>query len=90
MGVGSSPKEYIKAVADGFAQMSVISLRKFGSSEKLKELLLYIATFEREFRAEIIPEEDFEATRKKHFRLGNLRKARMVIQNFAKSHRLPI
>lgn len=88
MGIGSSPKEFIKAVCDGYANVTVITLRKWGTSEKLRSLLSEVSVLERTTRNEIIPDDDFEATRKKHFRLGNLRKARNVIMNFAKTRRI--
>jgi len=90
MGVGSSPKEYIKAVADGYAMMTVVSLRKFGTSEQLRVLLQYVAQLEREYRNEIIADDDFDGNRKKHFRLSNLQKARNIIMGFAKSRRIPL
>ena len=90
MGDGSSPKEYIKAVADGYAMMTVVSLRKFGTSEQLRTLLQYVAQYEREFRNEIIGEDDFDGNRKKHHRLSNLQKARNIIMGFAKSRRIPL
>jgi hypothetical protein len=90
VGASGSPKEFAKAVGDGFVMLTVTSLRKFGTSEQLRELLVNIATVERETRNEVLEEDDFEGNRKKHFRLGNLRKARLIIQGFAKSRRIPL
>lgn len=90
MGVGSSPKEYVKAIAEGYVNLTVVSLRRFGTAEKLRLLLQYAAQLERECRNEIIPDDDFDATRKKHFRLSNLKKARAVIMGFAKSRRIAL
>lgn len=90
MGVGGSPKEMAKAIADGYLNLTVTSLRKFATSAQLKKILTNIDIIEREYRNEIVPKDDFEATRKKHFRLSNLRKARVVVVNFAKHRRIPL
>lgn len=90
MGIASSTRELVKAVADGFYMLNITNLRKMGTSDQLRALLVSITTLEREFRNEVVSEDDFEAVRKKHFRLGNLRKARLVIQGFAKSRRIPL
>lgn len=90
MGVGGSPKELAKAIADGFYQLNITNLKKFGTSDQLRSLLNNLMNLEREFRNEVISEDDFDGTRKKHFRLGNIKKARLVIHGFAKSHRLAL
>ena len=86
MGIGSSPKEVVKAIGDGYFMMTVTTLKPWGTAEKLHLLLQEIMILERTFR--IFPEDDYDGNRKKHFRLGNLRKARMVIESFAKSRRI--
>lgn len=88
MGAGGSPKEFAKAVADGFIQLTVTNLRKYQTPEQLRDMFNNLNTIERETRNEVIDEADFEGARKKHFRLGNLRKAKMVIQGYAKSRRM--
>lgn len=90
MALGGSPKETAKAVADGYLNLTVSNLRKYGTSDNLRGLLNSLTVMEREVRNEIIADDDFDATRKKHFRMGNIRKAKMVIQNFAKSRRIPL
>ncbi len=90
VGIGSSPKEVIKAAGDGFLTFTTMNLRPYGTSEKLRQLINEIIILERTYRNEIIGEEDFEGNRKKHFRLGNLRKARLTIEGFAKSRRIPL
>lgn len=90
MGTSSSTRELVKAVADGFYMLNVTNLRKLGTSEQLRAMLVAIAAMERELRNEAISEDDFDAVRKKHFRLGNLRKARLVIQGFAKTRRIAL
>lgn len=88
MGVGGSPRELAKAIADGFFQLNITNLKKYGTSDQLRNMLNNLMNLEREIRNEVISEDDFEGTRKKHFRLGNIKKARLVIQGFAKSHRI--
>jgi hypothetical protein len=82
-----SPKEFVKSVADGFANISVVSLRKF-QPPHLKILLQNITIYEREVRSEVIEESDFESNRKKHFRLNNLNRARLMINEFIKHRRI--
>jgi len=90
VGIGSSPKEVIKAVCDGFLSLTVFNLKPYSTSDRLRLLLQEIIILERTVRNEIIQEDDFEAGRKKQFRLGNLRKARLIIEGFAKSRRIPL
>ncbi len=88
MGASGSPKDFARAVGDGFIMLTVTSLRKYQTPEQLRELLNNLTVVERETRNEVISEDDFEGNRKKHFRLGNLRKAKLVVQGFAKSRRI--
>ncbi|MDP8222017.1 MAG: hypothetical protein P9L99_01540 [Candidatus Lernaella stagnicola] len=90
MAFGGSPREMAKAVADGYMNFTSANLRRFKTPEKLREVLNFLTVMEREVRNEIIADDDFDGTRKKHFRLGNLRKAKMVIQGFAKSRRIQL
>jgi hypothetical protein len=90
VGATGSIKEVARAIADGFLMLTVTNLKKYQTPEQLRDLLNNLNIVERETRNEIVDEEDFEATRKKHFRLGNLRKAKLVVQNFAKSRRIPL
>jgi hypothetical protein len=88
--LGSSPKETAKAIAEGFLSLNVANLRKFGTSDQLRTMLTNLIIIERAVRNEPVADDDFDGTRKKHFRLGNIRKARLVIQGFAKSRRIPL
>jgi hypothetical protein len=88
VGASGSPKDFARAVGDGFIMLTVTSLRKYQTPEQLRELLNNLTVVERETRNEVISEDDFEGNRKKHFRLGNLRKAKLVVQGFAKSRRI--
>ena len=90
MAVGGSPRETAKAISDGFLNLTVTNLRKFNTPDKLRTLLSSVTVLEREVRGEIIGDDDFEVARKKHFRLGNLRKARLVINGFIKSRRIKL
>ena len=82
-----SPKDLVRSVADGFTSFSIVSLRKF-QPQHLKMLLQNIMILEREVRSEVIEEADFDATRKKHFRLNNLNKARLIINEFIRHRRI--
>jgi hypothetical protein len=89
VGQTGSLKDFARAVADGFVMLNVSNLKKYREGDQLRELFNTLNIIERETRNEVIDEEDFEANRKKHFRLGNLRKAKLVVQGFAKSHGIP-
>ena len=84
-----SPKDLVKSVADGFTSFTATNLRKF-QPQHLRVLLQNIDIVEREVRRTHVDEEDFEAVRKRHFRLGNLKKARLVIRAFIKSRRIKL
>ena len=84
-----SPKDLVRSVADGFTYFSIVSLKKF-QPHHLKQLLQNIMIHEREIRGEVVEEADFEAVRKKHFRLQNLNKARLMIQEFIRHRRIKI
>ena len=82
-----SPKDLVRSVADGFTYFTVVSLRKF-QPPHLKLLLQNITIYEREVRSEVIDEADFEGNRKKHFRLNNLNRARLMINEFIRHRRI--
>jgi hypothetical protein len=82
-----SPRDLIRSVADGFTNFSVMTLRKF-QPQHFKVMLQNITVLEREIRGEVVEESDFEATRKKHFRLQNLNRARIIIQEFIRHRRI--
>ncbi|MBZ0273013.1 hypothetical protein K8I61_13320 [bacterium] len=82
-----SPKDFVRAVSDGFQTLSVTNLRKFQPAH-LKMLLQNILILEREIRSDQPASEDFEAIRKKNFRLGNLTRARLVINEFIRARRI--
>ena len=84
-----SPKELVKSVADGYVTFSVITLRKF-QPHHFRMLLQNILIVEREIRAEILEENDFDGARKKNFRLQNLNRARMMINDFMKHRRIKV
>lgn len=85
----SSPKEQIKAVANGYLSFTVPSLRKHQPNQ-LKELLAAISAVERDIRREQYVEGDYEGIKKKNFRLTNLRRNRLIIDTFIKQRRIKL
>ena len=86
MGV-TSIKEQVKSVADGFFSYTVTNLRKY-TPHQLKDILSAIGTVEREVRRDVPTDGDFDAIKKKNFRLGNLRRSRLVVENFIRQRRI--
>ncbi len=85
----SSPKERAKSIADGFFSVTIPSLRKLTEGH-LRDILKGIGIVEREVRREMPKEGDYDGIKKKHFKLGNLRRARLVIDTFVKQRRLKL
>lgn len=83
----SSPKEQAKSISEGYFSVTVPFLRRLNEAQ-LRDLLKAIGVIEREVRRDMPKEGDFDAVKKKHFRLGNLRRTRLVIDTFCKQRRI--
>ncbi|MCZ7586385.1 MAG: hypothetical protein M5R36_25345 [Deltaproteobacteria bacterium] len=84
-----SPKDLVKSIADGFTSFTAVSLKKF-QPPHLRLLLQNLDIVEREIRREQVDDNDFEGVRKKNFRLGNLKRARLVVHGFIKHRRIQL
>ena len=83
----SSPKEQAKSISEGFFSVSVPYLRKLNEGQ-LRDLIKALGVIEREVRREMPKEGDYDGVKKKHFRLGNIRRTKLVIDTFCKQRRI--
>ncbi len=86
---GVSAKKVAKDIADGFLNLTVANLRKY-SPQELKTMLVNISMVQREVRQEQPAEDDYAAIKKKNWRLQNLSRTHVIIQNFIKHRRIKI
>lgn len=86
---GLSAKKYVKDVADGYINVTAANLRRF-SPEELRQLLNTIAVVQREIRAIQVEEEDYDAIKKKNWRLQNLSRTNLVVNTFIKHRRIKV
>ncbi len=83
----SSPKEQAKSISEGYFNITAPYLRKLNEGQ-LRELIKALGAVEREVRREMPKDGDFDGIKKKHFKLGNLRRTKLVIDTFCRQRRI--
>lgn len=86
---GVSVKKMAKDIGEGFININPGTLRKYKPQE-LKLLLNALAVVLRESRAEHVVEDDYQAIKKKNWRIQNLSRATLIINTFIKHRRIKI
>jgi hypothetical protein len=86
---GVSVKKLAKDIADGHLSINQATLKKYQPQE-LKMLLTNLTIVQREYRAERVEENDFDAVKKKNWRVQNLTRATLVINTFIKHRRIKV
>lgn len=86
---GVSVKKMAKDIGEGYIIINPGNLRKYKPHE-LKQMLTALAVVQREVRAEHVEEEDYQAIKKKNWRIQNISRATLIINTFIKHRRIKI
>lgn len=84
---GTSAKKMAKDIAEGYINVTASTLRRF-TPQELKLLLNSMTMITREVRGIIVEENDYDAMKKKNWRLQNLSRTTMVVNHFIKHRRI--
>lgn len=84
---GVSPKKMAKDISEGYVNVTAANLRKYQPAD-LRQLLNALNITLREIRGVVVPEGDFDAIKKKNFRMQNINRTIMVINHFVKHRRI--
>jgi hypothetical protein len=87
--IPGNPKEFARAIADGFFVFNKSTCRQFSPAE-LQTIYRMLELIAREARAEQIPVEEVVAVQKRNLRLTRANNALMFIRNHAKRYKIPL
>ena len=84
---GISVKKLAKDISAGYVLVTAASLRRYAPQE-LKQLLTALSMLQREVRTEHLEDNDIEALKKKNWRLANISRTVLIINNFIRHRRI--
>ena len=86
---GISVKKMARDIGEGYILITAASLKKY-QPQDLKQLLTVLSIVQREIRTTSVPDDDFDAVKKRNWRLQNISRSMMIINGFIKHRRIKI